>query len=195
MSRHRLGANQGPALWLRPGVTHVWIFGKPAQDSHPQIVTTADLAGEPHVLRNLIEGGEFVALDVGHRSCITVQDLHPARRAPRISTTTMQDVNSGVHDGQHESLTIECAGSSDSLHLNDRHESLPSPIPNFWADPTTEILPAGFLLSMSGVPDQAWYLGPPTNRCRNRSENSAACGPASTTDPLCPYRDDPVTKA
>src|SRR5215207_6439818 len=135
MPQLRLRANQGPCLWLRPGVTHVWIFGKPAQDSHSQIIATAYLAGEPHVLRNLIEGGEFVALDVGHRSWITVQDLHPARRAPRISATTMQDVDSSVHDGQHQSLPIECAGSSDFLHLNDRHESLPSPIPTISADP------------------------------------------------------------
>jgi hypothetical protein len=120
---------------LRPGVTHVWIFGKPAQDSHPQIITTADLAGEPHVLRNLIEGGEFVALDVGHRSWITIQDLHPARRAPRISATTMQDIDSSVHDGQHQALTIERARSSDSVHLNDCHESFPSPFPNRSANP------------------------------------------------------------
>jgi hypothetical protein len=114
---------------LRPGVTHVWIFGEPAQDSHPQIITTADLAGEPHVLRNLIEGGEFVALDVGHRSWITVQDLHSTRRTARISAATMQDIDPGGHNCQDKSLAIGRACSSDSLHLNDRHESLSSSIP------------------------------------------------------------------
>jgi hypothetical protein len=115
---------------LRPGVTHVWIFGQPTQDSHPQIIATSDLAGEPHVLGDLVERGEFVALDVGHRSWITIQNLHPARRAPRITATSMQDVDPSVHDGQHQSLTIRGAGSSDPLHLNDRHELLPSSIPN-----------------------------------------------------------------
>ena len=85
--------------------------------------------------RDLIERGEFVALDVGHRSWITIQNLHPARRAPRISATSMQDVDPSVHDGQYQSLTIGGAGSSDPFHLNDCHESLPSPIPNSSADP------------------------------------------------------------
>jgi hypothetical protein len=120
---------------LRPGVTHIWIFGKPTQDSHPQIIATSDLAGQPHVLRDLIECGKFVAFDVSHWSWITFQDLHPACRAPRISTTSMQDIDSGVHDGEHQPLTIGGAGFPDPLHLNDCHESLPSPIPNCSADP------------------------------------------------------------
>jgi hypothetical protein len=113
---------------LRSRVTHVWIFGKPAQDSHPQIIATANLAGQPHVRWEFIERGQLVALDVGHRSGITVENLHSARRAPCIAAAAMQDIDPGVHDGQHESLTVGRARSSDSLHLNDRHELLPSPI-------------------------------------------------------------------
>ena len=161
-SRRCLGTNQGPGLWLRPRITHVRIFGKPAQDSHAQIVTASDLAGEPHVLRDLIECGEFVALDVGHRSWITCQDLHPARRAPRISTTSMQDVDPCVHDGEHQSLTIGGAGSSDPLHLNDCHESLPSPIPNYSADaahrdPTSRLVASDARSIQSGVVPRTAY--------------------------------------
>src|SRR5687768_12401641 len=89
MPRHRLRANQGPRLWLRPCVTHVWVLGKPAQDLHLQIITTTYLAGEPHVLWDLIECGEFVPLDVGHWSGVAAENLHSAGRAPRISATAM----------------------------------------------------------------------------------------------------------
>jgi hypothetical protein len=128
MPLHRLRANQGPRLWLRSGVPHVWIFGEPAQDFHPQIITTADLAGKPHVLWNLVECGEFVALDVGHWSGIAVENLHSARRAPRIAAAAMQDIDPGVHDGQNKSLAIARARTSDTFHLNECHELLPSPI-------------------------------------------------------------------
>jgi hypothetical protein len=114
---------------LRPRVTHFWIFREAAQYSHPQFIAASHLAGEPHILRDLIECGQFVALDVGHRSWITVQDLHSTRRTARISAATMQDIDPGGHNCQDKSLAIGRACSSDSLHLNDRHESLPSSIP------------------------------------------------------------------
>jgi hypothetical protein len=120
---------------LRPRVTHFWIFREAAQYSHPQFIAASHLAGEPHILRDLIECGQFFALDVGHRSWITVEDLHSARRTARISAATMQDIDPGGHDRQDKSLTVGRAGSSNSLHLNDRHESLPSSISNRSVDP------------------------------------------------------------
>src|SRR5215203_3165868 len=188
-------ANEWPRLGLWTRVTHVRVFGESTQDFHSQVVTTSHLAGEPHVRRNLIESGELVALGVGHWAWIAIQNLHSARRAPRITAATMQDIDPRIHDGQYQSLTFLRAGPSDSLHLNHRHGSLTSPIPNHPLDPTCGDPTLTMRFSCHAVANQAWYLGPPTNRCRKRSENSAACGPANTTDPLWPCRDDPVTNA
>src|SRR5918995_1003848 len=141
---HRLRANQRPRLWLRPCVTHVRVFGEPAQDLHLQIITTAYLAGQPHVLWDLIECGEFFPLDVGHWSGIAVENLHSAGCAPCISATAMQNIDPSVHDCQNKSLTIGRTGSPDSLHFNDRHVLLPSPTSIRRADRCVQMLPAAY---------------------------------------------------
>src|SRR5829696_3310490 len=130
-------ANERPRLGLRTRITHVRVFGESAQDFHSQVVTASHLAGEPHVRRNLIECGELVTLGISHRAWIAIQNLHSARRAPRIAAATMQDIDPRVHDGQYQSLTLLRAGPSNSLHLDHRHESLTSPIPNHLVDPTS----------------------------------------------------------
>jgi hypothetical protein len=116
---------------------------------------TAYLAGQPHVLWDLIKCGELVALDVGHWSGIAVENLHSARRAPRIAAAAMQNIDAGVHDRQHKPLTIGRARSPDSLHLNDRHELLPSPISIRRADRCVQILPAAHAHPMPGNSRQA----------------------------------------
>jgi hypothetical protein len=145
MSKHRPSislpeldswAEERPRLRLRTRVAHVRILGEPAQDSHSQVVTAAHLAGQPHVFWNLIERGELGALNFGHWARVSIQNLDSARRAARITAATMQDIDPGGHDRQHQSLTVLRAGLSNSLHLNHHHETFTSPIPNHSADPT-----------------------------------------------------------
>ena len=106
LTEHTSGHDSG----CGPASRHVRIFGRGGAGSHAQVIAAANLAGQPHVLRDLIECGELVALGIGHRTRIAIQNLHSARRAARVAAATMQDIDPGVHDGQHQSLAVLCAG-------------------------------------------------------------------------------------
>ena len=184
----RARAHQRPGFRLGPGVAHVRILRQAAAASLTGRSSQQRTWHESRMFSGqLVEGRSACStLGVGHGTRVAIENLHPARRAARISAATMENVDPGVHDGQHKSLAIRARVVFRFLPSRTSPRILlPSIRPQ--TGRVRQMLPiTGHTSSRQRAVPSALRrdtAGPPTNRCRKRSENSAACGPASTTEP------------
>src|SRR5689334_15493217 len=100
----------------RTRVGHVWIVAKPSQDADGEVAVDLYLAGEPHVFGSVLHTREPLDFSICFRPGFAFQYLDAAGRAACISATTMQDVDPGVFDRQHESASRRACRVADSLH-------------------------------------------------------------------------------
>ncbi len=105
-----------PLDWTRSRICHIREILQPPDHAYCQILSDLNLAGEAHVGLRILHSAQPFLFGVGHRTCITIDDLDPAGGAACIATAAMQDVDSGILDTQNESTPLFTGRLADAFH-------------------------------------------------------------------------------
>jgi hypothetical protein len=105
----------------RSRVRHIGVVAQAPQDADCQVVSNLYLAGKAQVFRHLVEPPEPFDFRLCFRRGLPFYYLDSAGRAPRVSPTTVQDVDPRVLDREDQAPSVRTRRLANTFDSDNRH--------------------------------------------------------------------------
>lgn len=108
----------------RPGsrICHVRVVTQTSQDANCEVVSDLNLAGQSQIVGHFFEPAEPLDLRIRFRRRFAAQNLDTTRRAPGISAASVQDIDTGVFDCEHQPTPFRARGLANTFDRDNRHQ-------------------------------------------------------------------------